>query len=380
MTGPLMLLMPAPDARCRYLILPCASSSSTPRPPASTRSRATASSSWPRLEVVDRRATGRTVHFHVDPERDIDAGATEVHGMTWEDLKGKPKFRDVAADFVDFARGAQWVIHNAPFDVAFLDAEFALGRHVPVRGDPRRGSSTRWRSRASSSRASATISMRCASASAIDNAQRTLHGALLDAELLAEVYLAMTRGQETLTIDIAAPALLAEAAVPRAARCRPREPRAAKRDRADGRGARRARRLSRCAGRGDRGAVHLAAPRVARPNWRRRARRGRHPRMADGQRHASGNAPVTMDGHTAASPLPTRPLAAAAARAAIRAGEPDGRRRHRVPLNRELSLLAFNRRVLALAEDAAFRCSSGCASCASSAAISTSSSRSGCRE
>src|SRR5512144_3028384 len=75
------------------------------------------------LEVVNRRPTGRTFHFYLDPEREIDFGATEVHGRTWDDLKGKLKFRDVAAEFLDFARGAEWVIHNAPFDIAFLDQE-----------------------------------------------------------------------------------------------------------------------------------------------------------------------------------------------------------------------------------------------------------------
>src|SRR5512142_118978 len=77
------------------------------------------------IEVVNRRMTGRSVHFHVDPERDIDVAATEVHGRTWDDLKGKPKFADIAAEFLDFARNAEWVIHNAPFDVAFLDDELA---------------------------------------------------------------------------------------------------------------------------------------------------------------------------------------------------------------------------------------------------------------
>src|SRR5512137_830549 len=78
------------------------------------------------LEIVDRRLTGHRAHFRFDPEREVDARASEIHGMTWEDLKGQPRFRDVAAEFVEFAAGAQWVIHNAPFDVAFLDAEFKL--------------------------------------------------------------------------------------------------------------------------------------------------------------------------------------------------------------------------------------------------------------
>ena len=70
------------------------------------------------------RPTGRHVHFYVNPEREIDSGATDVHGMTWDMLRDKPRFADVVAEFVEFASGAQWIIHNAPFDVAFLDEEF----------------------------------------------------------------------------------------------------------------------------------------------------------------------------------------------------------------------------------------------------------------
>ncbi len=75
------------------------------------------------VEVVDRRLTGRSVHFYVNPEREIDGGATDVHGLTWEMLRDKPRFADIAGEFIDFARGARWVIHNAAFDLAFLDAE-----------------------------------------------------------------------------------------------------------------------------------------------------------------------------------------------------------------------------------------------------------------
>ena len=78
------------------------------------------------VELVDRRLTGRHLHFHLDPERDIDFGATEVHGLTRDDLRGKPRFVDIAPEFIDFAQGAEWIIHNAPFDVAFFDHEFGL--------------------------------------------------------------------------------------------------------------------------------------------------------------------------------------------------------------------------------------------------------------
>ena len=139
------------------------------------------------LEVVNRRATGRTIHFHLDPEREIDAGATEVHGMTWDDLKGKPKFRDVAAEFVEFARGAEWIIHNAPFDVAFLDVEFALAglarlrrRRTPKLIDTLALAREMFPGKRNN------LDALC-ERFGVDNAHRTLHGALLDAQLLAEV-------------------------------------------------------------------------------------------------------------------------------------------------------------------------------------------------
>jgi DNA polymerase III subunit epsilon len=163
------------------------------------------------LEVVDRRATGRTVHFRVDPEREIDAGATEVHGMTWDDLKGREKFGDVAAEFVDFARGAVWVIHNAPFDLAFLDAELARAG-LPRCADIHAGVvDTLALAREMYPGKRNNLDALC-ERFGIDNAGRTLHGALLDAQLLAEAYLAMTRGQETLAMEVAAPSPLAAAA------------------------------------------------------------------------------------------------------------------------------------------------------------------------
>jgi DNA polymerase-3 subunit epsilon len=157
------------------------------------------------LEVVNRRATGKTIHFYLDPEREIDAGASQVHGMTWDDLKGKPKFRDVAVEFLDFARGAEWVIHNAPFDVAFLDVELGLAG-LPRCADIYAGLvDTLALARDTFPGKRNNLDALC-ERFGIDNAQRALHGALLDAQLLAEVYLALTRGQETLVIDLAPPA------------------------------------------------------------------------------------------------------------------------------------------------------------------------------
>ena len=92
------------------------------------------------VEVVDRRLTGRSVHFYVNPEREIDAGATDVHGLTWEALREKPRFGDIAQEFIDFAGGARWIIHNAPFDLAFLDDElehFSPAREQVVDRDSR---------------------------------------------------------------------------------------------------------------------------------------------------------------------------------------------------------------------------------------------------
>ena len=156
------------------------------------------------LEVVNRRATGRTVHIRLDPEREIDAGATEVHGMTWEDLKGKPKFRDVAADFIDFARGAEWIIHNAPFDIGFLDAELRLAA-LPACTKIYAGLiDTLALAREMFPGKRNSLDALC-ERFGVDHAHRAVHGALLDAQLLAEVYLTMTRGQETLTIDMAPP-------------------------------------------------------------------------------------------------------------------------------------------------------------------------------
>jgi DNA polymerase III subunit epsilon len=155
------------------------------------------------LELVDRRPTGRTLHLHLDPERDIEMGATEVHGKTWDDLKGKPKFRDLAHQIVEFARDAEWIIHNAPFDVAFLDREFEycnLPGCVAMYGSL---IDTLAMARDAFPGKRNNLDALC-ERFGVSNAHRTLHGALLDAQLLAEVYLAMTRGQESLTIDMGA--------------------------------------------------------------------------------------------------------------------------------------------------------------------------------
>ena len=155
------------------------------------------------VEMVDRRPTGRTLQIYIDPEREIDAGASEVHGMTWNDLKGKPNFAAAVPQFIEFARGATWIIHNAPFDVGFLDTEFETLRLPPCEGLYGGLIDTLALAREAFPGKRNNLDALC-ERFGVSNAHRTLHGALLDAQLLAEVYLAMTRGQESLTIDMGA--------------------------------------------------------------------------------------------------------------------------------------------------------------------------------
>jgi DNA polymerase-3 subunit epsilon len=156
------------------------------------------------VELLHRRPTGRHVHYYLNPEREIDAGATEVHGMTWDDLRNRPRFADVAAEFLEFAQGAEWVIHNAPFDVAFLDAEFERAGLPSAARVFAALTDTLALARETFPGKRNNLDALCERLG-VSNAHRTLHGALLDAQLLADVYLAMTRGQESLTIDLAAP-------------------------------------------------------------------------------------------------------------------------------------------------------------------------------
>ena len=153
------------------------------------------------IEMLSRRVTERSFHQYVNPERAIDEGALKVHGITAEFLADKPRFADVAAEFLEYVRGAELVIHNAGFDVEFLDAELAragLGRlqeHVAGVVD------TLALARELHPGKRNSLDALC-ERYAVDNAHRTLHGALLDARLLAEVYLAMTRGQDSLMMEL----------------------------------------------------------------------------------------------------------------------------------------------------------------------------------
>ncbi len=150
------------------------------------------------LELSGRRATGRHFHRFVNPERNIDFGATQVHGLTAEDLSDKPRFADIADEFLEFVEGCELLIHNAPFDVAFLNAELVrIGR--PKVEAVCTVADTLAMARDMHPGKKNSLDALCERYS-VDHSRRTLHGALLDAQLLADVWLAMTRGQETLDI------------------------------------------------------------------------------------------------------------------------------------------------------------------------------------
>lgn len=153
------------------------------------------------VEMVGRRLTDRTFHYYINPERDIDAGAFAVHGLSREFLSDKPIFANVIEELIEFVDGAEIVIHNAPFDLGFLDNEFALLKHPPFRGLASKITDTLLDARQMFPGKRNSLDALC-DRFAISNKHRTLHGALLDAQLLAEVYLSMTRGQEDLTIDL----------------------------------------------------------------------------------------------------------------------------------------------------------------------------------
>ena len=168
------------------------------------------------VEFVNRRPTGRHIHFYLNPEREIDSGATDVHGYTWDMLRDKAKFAEVVHEFLDFARGAQWVIHNAPFDVAFLDEELKRVNLPSVASVAADVIDTLALAREHFPGKKNSLDALC-ERFGVSNAHRTLHGAMLDAQLLAEVYLAMTRGQDSLTIDIAVPIAIFDGSLAREA-------------------------------------------------------------------------------------------------------------------------------------------------------------------
>jgi DNA polymerase-3 subunit epsilon len=153
------------------------------------------------IELKNRRLTEHRFHCYLNPEREIDAGAAEVHGLTLDKLRDAPRFADVVVDFLAFVRGAEIVIHNAPFDVGFLDAELArLGAAWGRLEDYCRIFDTLKLARELHPGQRNSLDALCKRYE-VDNHHRTLHGALLDAELLADVFLAMTGGQGALSLD-----------------------------------------------------------------------------------------------------------------------------------------------------------------------------------
>jgi DNA polymerase III subunit epsilon len=152
------------------------------------------------VECVDRRVTERQFHVYLNPERDIDEGATQVHGITWEQLKDKPVFADVADDFLEFVRDAHVVIHNAVFDCGFIDSELKRLGRPPFSQHVDQVVDSLGRARELHPGQRNSLDALC-QRYMINNDHRAVHGALLDARLLADVYLAMTRGQESLEIS-----------------------------------------------------------------------------------------------------------------------------------------------------------------------------------
>ncbi len=153
------------------------------------------------VELVNRRLTGRHFHQYLQPDRSIDEGAVAVHGITNEFLADKPRFADIVDGLMEFIRGSELVIHNAPFDVGFIDSELAR------LGDP-------WQGLEAYARVLDTLTVArqlhpgqknsldaLCRRYGVDNAHRELHGALLDAEILADIYLCMTGGQTNLSLD-----------------------------------------------------------------------------------------------------------------------------------------------------------------------------------
>lgn len=151
------------------------------------------------VEMVDRKLSGNNFHQYLQPDREIDAGAIEVHGITNEFLVDKPRFEDIVDDFASYVKGAELVIHNAPFDVGFINHELRLCKYGKQVSDLCSVLDTLSMARQMHAGQKNNLDALCKRYE-IDNTHRELHGALLDAEILADVYLAMTGGQVTLSL------------------------------------------------------------------------------------------------------------------------------------------------------------------------------------
>jgi len=153
------------------------------------------------VEIFNRRLTGRHFHRYLNPERDIDEGAVQVHGLTRQRLAKEPTFAQIRTEFLEFVRDAELIIHNAAFDVAFLNAELGRGAESSARiGDLCRVLDTLALARQMHPGQRNSLDALCKRYS-VDNSRRDYHGALLDARLLAEVYLSMTGGQAAMVLN-----------------------------------------------------------------------------------------------------------------------------------------------------------------------------------
>jgi len=166
------------------------------------------------LELIDRRLSGRQFHRYINPERPVESEALTVHGLSDEFLADKPRFGEIAGEFMDFIRGAELLIHNAAFDVGFLDSELARLEGAPRVAELAEVLDTLTLARDLHPGQRNSLDALCRRYE-VDNSNRTLHGALLDSELLAEVYLMMTGGQVALGLDLDGAAMpVADPSVP----------------------------------------------------------------------------------------------------------------------------------------------------------------------
>ncbi len=156
------------------------------------------------VELVGRKLTGNNKHFYLNPERDSHEDALKVHGISNEFLKDKPKFAVVADELLDYLQGAEIIIHNAPFDVSFLNKELELMGREPIRHCVAKVTDSLMMAKEMFPGKRNSLDALCDRLD-VDNSGRTLHGALLDAELLADVYINLTRGQNTLMMDVGGP-------------------------------------------------------------------------------------------------------------------------------------------------------------------------------
>ena len=153
------------------------------------------------VELLNRKLTGNNKHFYLNPERDSHEDALKVHGISNEFLRDKPKFAQVADELLDYLRGAEIIIHNAPFDVGFLNKELELLGRGPISGVVDNVVDSLVMAKEMFPGKRNSLDALCGRLE-VDNSGRTLHGALLDAELLADVYINMTRGQDALLIEV----------------------------------------------------------------------------------------------------------------------------------------------------------------------------------